>query len=352
MVAIDTTAPVMVTGATGFVAGWIVKQLLDAGVTVHATVRDPQNVEKLRHLNGIAEQSPGALSFFKADLLEDGAFAEAMSGCGTVFHTASPFTSNFKDAQKELIDPALLGTRNVLQQASIAASVKRVVLTSSCAAIYTDASDCAAAPGGVLTEDIWNSTASLTYQPYSYSKTLAEREAWKLAEAQNAWDLVTINPCLVMGPAIGGKPTSESFSIMQRGGGGEFKSGAPRISMGMVDVRDVAEAHVAAAFTPAASGRHIVSGHSTDVLSALMLLSEQYGADYRLPKRALPKWLVWAVAPFIGLERAFIARNVNIPWKADNSKGRQTLGLSYRPLKETMQDMFEYMIDEGYFTKP
>jgi len=352
MVQIDSSAPALVTGATGYVAGWIVKRLLEAGVTVHAAVRDPQKTEKLRYLTEIAENSAGEIRFFKADLLDEGSFAEAMQGCGTVFHTASPFTSDFTDAQKELVDPALLGTRNVLAQATKEPSVKRVVVTSSCAAIYTDASDCAKAPGGVLTEAVWNSTASLAYQPYSYSKTVAEREAWRIAESQSAWDLVSINPCLVMGPAIGGKPTSESFSIMQRGGGGVFKSGAPRIAMGMVDVRDVAAAHIAAAFTPEASGRHITCGHSTDVFTAMMLLAPKYGADYPLPRRALPKWLVWAVAPFVGMERVFIARNVNIEWKADNRKSKRELGLTYRPLQETLEDMFQYMIEQGYFKKP
>lgn len=352
MYEIKTDLPVLVTGATGYVAGWLVRDLLAAGVTVHAAVRDPESAEKLHHLKALAENSSGEIRFFRADLLDDGAFAEAMRGCGTVFHTASPFTSNFTDAQKELVDPALLGTRNVLVQATKAPSVRRVVVTSSCAAIYSDAADCAQVPGGVLTEAVWNTTSSLSYQPYSYSKTVAEQEAWRIAESQSGWDLVTINPCLVMGPAIGGKPTSESFSIMQRGGGGDFKSGAPRIAMGMVDVRDVAEAHIAAAFTPEAAGRHIVSGHSTDILSAIMLLAGKYGADYPLPRRALPKWLVWAVAPMVGLERAFIARNVNHVWKVDNGKSRQALGLSYRPLQETLEDMFEYMIEQGYFTKP
>ncbi|SHJ30170.1 3-beta hydroxysteroid dehydrogenase/isomerase family protein [Shimia gijangensis] len=182
---IDTKSPVMITGATGYVAGWIVKGLLDAGLTVHAPVRDPDNSEKLQHLTNLAANSAGEIKFFKADLLDEGSYDEAMQGCAVVFHTASPFTINVKDAQKELIDPAVNGTRNVLTQARKTDSVKRIVLTSSCAAIYTDASDCAKAPNGTLTEDIWNTTSSLDYQPYSYSKTLAEKEAWKIADAQS-----------------------------------------------------------------------------------------------------------------------------------------------------------------------
>lgn len=112
---IDTDSPVLVTGATGYVAGWIVRDLLEAGVTVHAAVRDPHNAAKLAHLTGMAEKAPGSLKVFAADLLDEGSYEAAMAGCGIVLHTASPFTSAIKDPQKELVDPALEGTRNVLE---------------------------------------------------------------------------------------------------------------------------------------------------------------------------------------------------------------------------------------------
>ncbi len=177
-----------------------------------------------------------------------------MQGCSVVFHTASPFTINVQDPQRDLIDPAVKGTRNVLEDVNRTESVRRVVLTSSCAAIYTDAADCANAPGGTLTEEVWNTTASLDYQPYSYSKTLAEKEAWTIAEQQDRWDLVVINPSLVLGPAINDLPTSESFRILKMLGDGTMKAGAPRLGIGVVDVRDLAEAHLAAAFPPRSKG--------------------------------------------------------------------------------------------------
>ena len=185
MYTIDTSAPVMITGATGFVAGWIVKELLEAGVTVHAPVRDPSNPEKLKYLNAIADNSPGEIKFFKADLLDEGSYADAMADCAAVFHTASPFIVDVKDPQKELVDPAQLGTRNVLEEANRTPSVKRVVLTSSCAAIYGDNIDMQKTPNGVFTEEIWNTSSSLTHNAYSYSKPVAEKEAWKIADAQD-----------------------------------------------------------------------------------------------------------------------------------------------------------------------
>ncbi|MDO6521477.1 aldehyde reductase [Shimia thalassica] len=348
---IDTSSPVLVTGATGYVAGWIVKQLLEAGLTVHAPVRDPDAASKIQHLLDIAQASQGSIKFFKADLLKDGSYAEAMKGCSVVFHTASPFTVHVKDPQKELIDPAVNGTRNVLEQASQTESVKRVVLTSSCAAIYADAVDCAAAPNGILTEDVWNTTASLDHQPYSYSKTLAERAAWDIAKTQSNWDLVVLNPSLVIGPALNSNPTSESFSIVKQLGDGTLKAGAPRAGFGVVDVRDLAQAHVAAAFTPETEGRHIISGHNTDLLELGLALRDKFASDYPLPRRALPKWLVWLVAPMSGLPRKFVSLNVNVAWKADNSKGKRVFGLRYRPLKDSMEDMFQQLVDRGVFKK-
>ena len=353
MFTIDTSKPVLVTGATGYVAGWIVKGLLEAGATVHATVRDPNNSSKLSHLTAIADQSEGSIKFFKADLLDEGAYDEPLAGCGVVFHTASPFTVDVKDPQKELIDPAVKGTRNVLEAANRAESVTRVVVTSSCAAIYGDNIDCTKAPGGVLTEDVWNTSSSLDHNAYSYSKTLAEKAAWEIANKQDRWQLVTINPTLVVGPALQAKPTSESFSLVKQMGDGTLKMGAPRWGFGLVDVRDLAYAHLAAGFSDKANGRNIISGHESDLFSASQLLKDKYGANYPLPRGVAPKWLVWLMAPFAGggMTRKIVSRNVNLPWRGDNSKGKRELGVTYRPLQETMEDMFQQMIDAGTFKK-
>lgn len=110
--------PVLVTGATGYVAGWVVKYLLDAGLTVHAAVRDPDNTAKVTHLVEMATKSPGTIRFFKADLLNRGSHEEAMRGCRIVMHTASPFTTKVTDPQRDLVDPALQGTRDILETAN------------------------------------------------------------------------------------------------------------------------------------------------------------------------------------------------------------------------------------------
>ncbi len=161
MVKINKDKPVLVTGANGYVASWLVKMLLKEGMTVHAAVRNPDDKKKVAHLDAIAENAAGKIKYFSADLLKMGSYNEAMTGCELVFHTASPFTFNFTDAQRDLIDPAVLGTQNVLEAANRIPSVKRVVLTSSCAAIYSDGTDVAKAKNGTLTEELWNTSASL-----------------------------------------------------------------------------------------------------------------------------------------------------------------------------------------------
>lgn len=350
MTVIDKTKPVFVSGANGYVASWLVKKLLDKGLTVHAVVRDPNNDKKIGHLKEVAQNAPGALKFFKGDLLEPGSYKEAMEGCELVYHTASPFTTVVKNPQKELIEPAVKGTENVLNTANEVNTVKRVVDTSSCAAIYTDAIDTVNAPGGRLTEDVWNTTASLEYQPYSYSKTLAEQKAWEIADQQSQWDLVTINMCLVMGPPLNPKATtSESFNILKQIGDGTFKSGAPKMGIGIVDVRDVADAHYNAGFTPEAKGRYITSAHETDLYTMSQTLIPKYGKNFPLPKSPAPKWLLMLVGPMLNknLTRKFIKNNVNVPWKADNSKIKKDLGLKFRPLQETMEDSFQALVDNN-----
>lgn len=348
MTQIDTTKPVLVTGATGYVASWLVKKLLDEGLTVHAAVRSPEKKGKVAHLDALAANAPGTIKYFKTDLLNEGSYGEAMKGCELVYHTASPFTSDVKDPQKDLVDPAVKGTANVLNSASATPSVKRVVVTSSCAAIYSDAIDCEKAPNGVLTEEIWNTTSSLEYGAYSYSKTMAEKKAWALQEKQSQWDLVTINPCLVMGPAINPHANSESKNILIQLGDGTMKMGAPKMGVGIVDVRDVAEAHYKAGFVPTAKGRYITAGHNTDFLTMGTTLLPKYGNQFPLPKKALPKWLLMLIGPMTNklFTRQFIRNNVNIPWNADNSKIKNDLGMTFRPLKTTMEDAFQMLIDE------
>lgn len=135
-------SPVAVTGASGFIGSWVVKQLLDQGVTVHATVRSLQQKDRVAHLEEMGSKGAGTLKLFEADLRDSGGFAAAFASCKAVMHMASPFRiQGVKNAEQELIGPAVNGTRNVLQAVSACSAVERVVLTSSVAAIHGDSTE-------------------------------------------------------------------------------------------------------------------------------------------------------------------------------------------------------------------
>lgn len=347
---IDKSKPVLLTGATGYLAGRIAERLLKDGMTIHAPIRNPENADKTKYLDALARSSNGSIKYFRADLLDQGSYDEAMKGCELVIHTASPFTIQTKNPQKELVDPALKGTTNVLESVSLTESVKRVVLTSSCASIYGDSIDLLNYPNNTLTEAQWNTSSSLKNNPYSYSKVLAEKKAWELNKSQSRWDMVVINPSFILGPGINPFGTSESFSIVKQLGDGTMKMGVPNIALGCVDVRDVAEAHYQAGFTPTANGRNIISSESQTFLGLAQLLQEKF-SNYPLPQKNLPKWLVWLMAPLSGIPRNFVSNNADYPWKADNSKGIKELGMKYRPIKDTMNEFFGQLVDNGVFKK-
>ncbi len=344
---INKEKPVLVTGATGYVAGWLVKKLLEAGFTVHAPVREPENKTKLKYLNAIAEKASGTITYFKADLLEIGSYDEAMRDCELVFHTASPFINKVRNPQKDLVDPALIGTQNVLDSVNKTPSVKRVVLTSSSVAIIGDAIDCLAFPDGLATEAYWNTTSTVNHQPYNFSKVVAERAAWEINKKQDRWDMITINPSLVIGPGLNPFATSESFNIVRQIGNGTGRFGIPDFTIGVVDVRDVAEAHFLAGFKPDAQGRHIISAQNTSLLELAGILKKKYGNAYPFPAHLLPKPLVWLIAPLAGFKRKMISRNVGYPWRVDNTKSIRELGVRYRPIETSIIEFFQQMIDNG-----
>ena len=350
---VNTSSPVCVTGATGYVAGVLIQELLKIGVTVHATCRDPSQKDRLAYLQTVADGLPGALKFYKADLLDKGSFHEAMKGCSIVFHTASPFVMKVEDPTKDLIEPAVHGTENVLTAVNDTPSVKRVVLTSSVVAMKTDAADADEAPGGVLNEDAWNRTATLATSPYPLSKTMAEQKAWVMAGSQSRWSMATIHPGLVVGPGLKYHASSTSYQLVKQLADGTMKTGVPNLALSAVDVREVAHAHVAAAYLPEASGRYIVNAMDTTFPEMANMLRDKFGADYPIPASTVPKLLVWMVAPYLpgGLTREYISRNVDRGGKMDNTKSIRELGLEYRPVKESMEEMMQQMIDAGVFKK-
>lgn len=267
---------VCVTGASGFIASWLVKLLLARGYTVHATVRsldDPKKTEHLLALDGAKER----LSLFEANLIEEGSFDCVFNGCVCVFHTASPVMFNVDDPQAQLIDPAVKGTLNVLKSAAKVPSLKRVVLTSSMAAVMFGVD----IPQSSVVDETWFSDPVVCEQKkmwYHISKTLAEDAAVKYSK-ENGLELVAINPGFVIGPIL--QPTlnftSEGFMNLIKIGKEVFPDGIYRL----VDVRDVAAAHILAFENSEANGRYLLVGNMVHSSVIMKILDKLYPAlDY------------------------------------------------------------------------
>lgn len=333
---------ILVTGGTGFIGSWVVKGLLEKGHIVRLTVRNKANTHKYQYLEDIAKATSGTLEVWEADLLKEGSFDTAAKGCDGIAHIASPFKLDIKDAQKDLVDPAVKGTTNVLEAANKSGTVKKVVLTSSVASIHGDNRDMEDQNISIFTEEHFNTTSSLTHQPYSFSKISAEKKAWEMSTAQTDWELVVMNPSFVMGPSLTKTSESESLKIMTELLTGKYKSGAPELYFGFVDVRDVAKAHIFG-LENQAEGRYILAERVAGVLDMAKVIKKEYGGTYKVPKSHAPKWLLVLIAPLFGLTRKFIRNNVGYKIKLDNSRSKANLGMDYIPFEKTIIDMVEQM---------
>lgn len=341
-----TTEPICVTGASGFIASYIIRELLSVGYTVRGTVRGLKEGNKYEYLTSF----PGAadrLSLVQADLLTEGSYDGATAGCEYVLHTASPWFLDAKDPQQDLVDPALKGTLNVLQACAKAGSVKKVVLTSSVAAVFDEPIS-----GHVYTEKDWNETSSLTRNPYYYSKTLAERSAWDFVEKEKpAFELVVVNPGVVIGPSL--VPSLNTSNRILR----DLLSGAyPMImslSFGFVDVRDVAHAHILAMENEKAKGRYLCTGETLNLAELVNILREAGYGNYKLPKRNMTGTVGNALVKILVSTRpkgtrTFIRTHVGRGFEYDSSKIRQDLGMMFRPVKESIVEAVEDLIRRKY----
>jgi nucleoside-diphosphate-sugar epimerase len=334
---------VLVTGGSGFVAAHLVRQLLERGYRVHTTVRSTANAPKLKPLRTLQETHPGRLNLFEADLLADGSFDEAMKGCAVVFHVASPFLmpEKIKDGRRDVVEPALRGTRNVLAGIDRTETVERLVFTSTVGAIFGDYVDVLEMDDRTLSEKYFNTTSTVDNNPYHYAKTVAERAAWDAAAAQDRWDMVSVNPGLILGPSLTPASDSGSLFLLDELFKGYFFYGAPDFSFTTADVRDVAAAHIAAAERPEAHGRYIVAAQEmTSFHQMSAILRTHHPKNLRLPRTALPHWPVRILGPAFGLSQSYIRNHLGIRFRVDNHRSVEELGLTYRPIEETLVDHY------------
>ncbi|UGT62351.1 SDR family oxidoreductase [Nocardia asteroides] len=331
---------ILVTGATGFLAGHCVAELLRAGYAVRATVRDAAATGRREHLTALG----GDLEFAEADLLTDAGWAEAMTGVEGVLHVASPFPAAPPKHEDDLIRPAVDGTLRVLRHAA-AAGVRRVVQTSSTAAIVYGHGD-----DGVRTEADWTVVEKAT--AYPKSKVLAERAAWDFAAAHpDGPELVVLNPGMILGPLLGAA-TSTSHEPVRRLLAREMP-GMPKVGWVPVDVRDLAVAHRLALETPAAAGnRYICAGDSLSFADIARVLDEEFGPrGYRIPSRTIPDLVVRTVALFDRGVRLTVP-NLGIREQVSAEKARTELGWSMRPVRESIVDTAESLIRAGLAPAP
>lgn len=309
---------------------------------MRTTVRNPNRESDVREAIAREIDPAGRLSFFKAELLGDDGWDEAVAGCKYVLHVASPFPSAQPKDPDDLIIPAREGTLRVLG-ASLAAGVERIVVTSSVAAIERAAGT---SPDKVLDEDDWTDSASSKVSPYAKSKTIAERAAWDFADQSGDRErLVTVNPGAIIGPILSAD-RSFSIQLVERMLSGE--PAVPKLGYSIVDVRDIAALEIAAMTAPEAGGKRFIGvSEFTWMAQIAETLRAKLGDDAKkVPRFTAPNFLIKAMGLFDGSVRLITSQlGVKTEYSADRAKS--TLGWRPRPVEESVVDCAHSLIELG-----
>ena len=335
---------VLVTGGSGFIGSYCILHLLAGGHRVRATVRDLRREGDVRALLKQGGADPGdRLSLYAADLQNDAGWPEATAGCDFVLHIASPIFAYAPKHDDELIVPARDGTLRVLRAAR-AAGVKRVIVTSSFAAIgYGHLPQ-----QKPFDETMWTNPGGADVSPYAKSKTLAERAAWDFVGKEGAGlELAVVNPVAVLGPVLG-PDYSPSIQLVQRLMDGAMP-GCPRLCFGVVDVRDVADLHIRAMTDPAAKGERFlaVAGDFLFVGEIARVLKDRMGpVANRVPTRELPNWLVRAAGLFDSSLRQFLPELGKVK-NGTSAKARRLLGWAPRSREDAIVATAESLLRFG-----
>ncbi len=335
---------VLVTGGTGFVGIHVILQLLQQSYRVRTTLRNPDRkpevIEMLKngHLDNFEN-----LTFIKADLTKDDNWDEAVKGCDYVLHVASPFPSGEPKDENEVILPAVDGTLRVLKAARNA-NVKRVVMTSSFAAIGYSIDP----KNHVFTEKDWTD-ANVKLPAYIKSKTLAERAAWDFIKSEGRkMEFTVINPVGIFGPVLG-SDFSSSIALVEQLLTQKMKA-VPKLHFGLIDVRDVATLHLKAMKSPDANGERFLAcaDENTslpDIARILRSLDNAFAK--KVTRKVLPDWLV-KVSAFFKPELKSVASQLGKEKKLSNAKAKRLLDwhpiTKQKTIRETAESLTKFIV--------
>lgn len=329
----------LVTGGSGYIAGFLIRQLIDNGWTVHATVRSLTREPEVR---GWLNVDNDRLKVFAADLEHDAGWAESIAGCTHVAHVASPFPLGVPKHPDELIVPAREGALRALRFAR-AAGIKRFVMTSSMAAIAYGHGD----GGGIYSEADWTNLDNPGVMAYPRSKTIAERAArdWIAAEG-GGMEFASVNPAAVFGPLLS-DDLSTSIELVKQLLEGKVPM-CPDIGFGIIDVRDVADLHYRALTAPdIRDERYVCSGPFLKMIDVANMLTANLGEQAKkVPTRKMPDWLLKLFALVRPELKQLVAELGNVRG-GDSRHAMDTLGWTMRPPEEAILATARSLIERG-----
>ena len=340
---ISSSRPILVTGASGFVALHTIIQLLQQGYKVRATLRTLSREAEVRETISKYVQINDRLEIISGNLEQDSGWDEAMKGVKYVLHVASPFPLFEPKHEDELIVPAVQGTLRILRAAH-KGKIKRVVQVSSVAAVIAGHNG----ENRIFTEDDWSLTEN-NIGTYPKSKTLAERASWDFingAENINKMELVAINPPLILGP-LPNKNFRTSVELIRTYMLGQVP-GVGRLKMGIVDVRDVASAIILAMTTPEAAGnRFICSGGVLWLKEIVEILNKEYAKrGYKIPTIQFPSFLIRFIALF-DKKISLVTNSLDWDYELSSKKAKRILNWNPRSGVEAILSMAESLIEQG-----
>jgi len=335
---------VLVTGASGYIGSHVVANLLSKGIKVRATVRDSSDPERVGHLESLPVSDGGDLEIVEMDLLDSESVQRAVADCQSVIHTAAVVVLKSERAQEEIVDPSVVGTRNILDAIDASSTVRSLVHTSSTAAIRPSSWE----DGQTLTTDTWADDATIEENPYGLAKYSADKlvRDWH-SSTESPVRMVTINPCVVLGPPLSKRHLRGSPSFLMMLLRREIPFVIP-MHISIVDVRDVAEAHVRALTMGEDAGRYlVVSGQMwwKEIARAIKIENP----TLRVPTRQIPYSLSLIVSMFhprVSLSWARMHLGKRLFW--DSSPAQRDLGMSWRKPRDSVLDTIPPILENGW----